>query len=69
MRLVKFARNGMRWMNFSAMPWASRGGSSSKNAEAITMMPSSAQPPEWLPTSMPRPRGGTLCLPYTFTSK
>ena len=39
-------------------PWASRGGSSSKNAAAITIAPSSATPPEWLPTSIARGSGG-----------
>ena len=46
---------GKRLMNFSAMPWASRGGSISRKQDAMTMAPSSATPPEWLPTSMARP--------------
>ena len=46
-------------MNLSAIAWARRGGSISRKQEAITMAASSAMPPEWLPTSMARPRGGT----------
>ena len=56
-------------MNFSAMPCASRGGSSSKKQEAITIAASSAMPPEWFPTSMARPRGGMLAMPSQLTWK
>ena len=38
--------NGKRLMNFSAMPWARRGGSISRKQEAITIAASSAIPPE-----------------------
>src|SRR5256885_2001642 len=48
--------NGIMFMNFSAMPWASRGGSRSSSIDASTIPPSSATPPEWLPMSMARPR-------------
>ena len=60
---------GSRLMNFSAMPCASRGGSSSKKQEAITIAASSAMPPEWFPTSMARPRGGMLAMPSQLTWK
>ena len=56
-------------MNFSAMPCARRGGFISKNIEARTSVPSSATPPEWLPTSMARPCGGTWTGPWVSTEK
>ncbi len=58
-RLVHCDMKGTVLMNFSAMPWPRRGGSFSKNIDAMTIMPSTATPPEWLPTSMARPRAGT----------
>ncbi len=61
--------NGTRFMNFSTIPCASRGGSFAKNIEQMTIIPSMATPPEWLPTSMPRPRPGTFSAPRTLTEK
>ena len=56
-------------MNFSAMPCASLGGSISRKHEVTIIAPSTATPPEWLPTSMARPRAGTCSMPWHFTRK
>ena len=45
-RAVHTDANGRRLMNFSAMPWARRGGSISRKQEAITIAASIAIPPE-----------------------
>ena len=69
MREVHCAENGIMLRNFSTIACASRGGSISSSIDASTIAPSSATPPEWLPTSMQRPRGGTLPMPSTVTVK
>ncbi len=60
---------GKRFMNFSTIPCASRGGSISRKHDAMTIAASMAMPPEWLPTSMARPRAGTCSMPRVSTEK
>ena len=50
------------------LPGARRGGLMSKNMDAITIAPSTATPPEWLPINIARPRGGTCRRPKASTA-
>ena len=68
-RLPTALMKGTRLMNFSTIPCASRGGSISSRHEAMTIAPSIAMPPEWLPTSIARPRVGTCSMPRVSTEK
>jgi hypothetical protein len=61
--LVQSEKNGILFINLSAIPCASLGGSNSKKHEARTIAPSTAMPPEWFPISIARPRAGTFSTP------